>query len=261
MGTSGRDLRVSDPMSSLGSARRMEVEDVGVEQGESVLAEAVDAFGTAFGPRMVAAYALGSLANGGFSSLVSDVDLAVVLAGAITDSDDDILQRVTDAIKTGPTSLHQRLSVFWGTPATWEGQVSGGRFPPLDRLDLIEHGRLLFGGDIRDRMPAPARDELLIVGAEFALDFLGDRLVASQSGLGSMTPSDDALREGTRGLIAFEARAYVLRAAVEPVVVLGGGDEAVVAIERGGVVVDGVNDDESCCCGLACIDGSAQCLG
>ncbi len=35
------------------------------------------------GPRLVAAYALGSLAHGGFSPLVSDVDLGLVLTDPI----------------------------------------------------------------------------------------------------------------------------------------------------------------------------------
>ena len=29
-----------------------------------------------------------------------------------------------------------RARPFWGTPATLQGQRRGGRFPPLDRLDL-----------------------------------------------------------------------------------------------------------------------------
>jgi predicted nucleotidyltransferase len=50
-----------------------------VTQGQAVLAEAVSAYRQALGERLVAAYALGSLAHGGFSPLVSDVDLCVVL--------------------------------------------------------------------------------------------------------------------------------------------------------------------------------------
>ena len=53
----------------------------GVEQGHDVLADAVAAYTQALGERLVAAYALGSLAHGGFSPLVSDVDLALILAG------------------------------------------------------------------------------------------------------------------------------------------------------------------------------------
>ena len=41
-----------------------------VAQGQAVLAEAAIAYRQAFGKRLVAAYALGSLAHGGFSPLV-----------------------------------------------------------------------------------------------------------------------------------------------------------------------------------------------
>ena len=43
--------------------------------GDDVLADAVRAAQQAFGERLLAAYPLGSLAHGGFSPLVSDVDV------------------------------------------------------------------------------------------------------------------------------------------------------------------------------------------
>jgi hypothetical protein len=68
----------------------------------------------------------------------------------------------------------------------------------LDRLDLIDYGRLLFGRDVRDHAARPGRSELLIVGAEFALDFLaGGRSSGepSPAPLGSMTPGEDVTEE------------------------------------------------------------------
>lgn len=47
--------------------------------GEAVLARAVSAYRAALGSRLLAGYALGSLAHGGFSALVSDVDLGLIL--------------------------------------------------------------------------------------------------------------------------------------------------------------------------------------
>ena len=47
--------------------------------GEAVLADAVAAYRAALGTRLAAAYALGSLAHGGFSPLVSDVDLGLIM--------------------------------------------------------------------------------------------------------------------------------------------------------------------------------------
>jgi predicted nucleotidyltransferase len=48
--------------------------------GDDVLADAVRAGRESLGGRLLAAYALGSLAHGGFSPLVSDVDVALILA-------------------------------------------------------------------------------------------------------------------------------------------------------------------------------------
>ena len=55
---------------------------------------------------------------------------------------------------------------------------TGGRFPPLDRLCLLEHGRLLEGNDVRNGLAPPNEAELLIAGARFALDALADDVVA-----------------------------------------------------------------------------------
>jgi len=147
-----------------------------VDNGETVLAEAVAAYRAALGARLVAAYALGSLAHGGFSPLVSDVDLGLVLADPPAPSDPDRIAAVADTVKAGGSPLHQRLSVFWATPGILRGEVVGGRFPPLDRLDLLENGRLLAGADVRPGLgPAavPSGEELLVAGADFAVDFLG----------------------------------------------------------------------------------------
>jgi hypothetical protein len=145
----------------------------GTEQGEAVLAQALAAYQAALGPRLVAAYALGSLAHGGFSPLVSDVDIGLVLADPPRVKDRFTVRTVGDAVRTAGPGLHQRLSVFWGTLATLRGGSSRGRFPPLDRLDLMEHGRLLAGTDAREGMARPAQAELLVAGAEFALGNLG----------------------------------------------------------------------------------------
>jgi hypothetical protein len=141
--------------------------------GERVLAEAVEAFQVAFGDRLLAAYALGSLAHGGFSELVSDIDVGLIISDPPLPEDVSTIQQVADAEKSKGSGLHERLSVFWGTPATLRGEQDGGRFPPLDRLDLIENGRLLAGSDARAGLPRPTARELIVTGAEFALDHLG----------------------------------------------------------------------------------------
>jgi predicted nucleotidyltransferase len=166
---------------------------------ETVLSEAVEAFNDALGERLSAAYALGSLAHGGFSPLVSDVDLGLIVADPPRSDDDATIERVAESVKARGSELHERLSVFWGTTSTLRGEREGGRFPPLDRLDLIENGRLLAGTDERSGLPRPTAQELLIAGAEFALGCLagmgGDAGQAAKR-LGSMRPAAaDAVEE------------------------------------------------------------------
>jgi hypothetical protein len=144
--------------------------------GEAVLARAVAAYQAALGPRLLAGYALGSLAHGGFSPLVSDVDLGLILAGPLRAADRLTIGTVARRLRAGGSDLQRRLSVFWGSPATLRGTARGGRFPPLDRLDLLENGRLLAGADARDGMARPGQAELLIAGAEFAIGYLGGRI-------------------------------------------------------------------------------------
>jgi hypothetical protein len=141
--------------------------------GEAVLARAVSAYRAALGSRLLAGYALGSLAHGGFSALVSDVDLGLILRDPATVQDRLTIRAVARSVRGGGSALDQRLSVFWGTPATLGGQRRGGRFPPLDRLDLLEYGRLLTGQDLRSAAARPDHAELLVAGAEFALGYLG----------------------------------------------------------------------------------------
>jgi len=166
--------------------------------GEIVLARAVSAYQAALGPRLIAGYALGSLAHGGFSPLVSDVDLGLVLDDPLRANDRMTIRKVARSVKAGGSSLDQRLSVFWGTPVTLQGQRRGGRFPPLDRLDLLEYGRLLTGRDVRAVVARPGDAELLVAGAEFALGYLGAKGAALPDRLRGwvrLRPQDSALNE------------------------------------------------------------------
>ena len=131
-----------------------------------MLAAAVERAQSAWGERLLAAYALGSLAHGGFSELVSDVDLGLVLAGPLTAEDGE---HVAGLGKGVDLPLGDRLAVFWGSRAELEGVSAAGRFPPLDRLDLIRYGRLLFGANQRAGLPEPSHRDLVIKGAEAGL--------------------------------------------------------------------------------------------
>jgi hypothetical protein len=153
-----------------------------VVSAETILTEAVDAYQSALGERLLAAYALGSLAHGGFSALVSDIDLGLVLSDPISSRDARTIRAVANAQRAKGSDLGERLSVFWGTPSTLSGDLQGGRFPPLDRLDLLENGRLLAGTEARAGLPRPSANELFITGAEFALEYLAGALPGGRSG-------------------------------------------------------------------------------
>jgi hypothetical protein len=83
-----------------------------------------------------------------------------------------------DSVRAAGSALHSRVSIFWGTPDSLAGRTAGGRFPPLDRLCLLEHGRLLAGDDVRGSLPRPTARDLLRAGARFAHDALADDVVA-----------------------------------------------------------------------------------
>lgn len=157
------------------------------------------AYKEALGERLLAAYALGSLAHGGFSPLVSDIDLGLVVDDPVEPQDMETIQSIAQSQKASGLRLAERLSVFWGTPSTLSSHSPGGRFPALDRLDLLENGRLLIGVEARRNLQRPTEFELLTAGAEFALEFLaGTRSSGSRSrsGLGSMRMAgSDAIEE------------------------------------------------------------------
>ena len=126
-----------------------------------------------FGKRFLAGYAMGSLARGGFAPLVSDVDFGFLLEHPLIEED---VVRVTELARQMQNSglpLSERLSIFWGSPASLSGTEPGGRFPPFDKLDLLEHARLINGEDARTGIPRPSRRELEVDGMIFALDYLG----------------------------------------------------------------------------------------
>jgi hypothetical protein len=146
--------------------------------GEDVLRDVVRVASDSLGERLIAAYAMGSLAHGGFSPLVSDVDVGLILTDPIRESDADAVPGVANNVRSIGSPLHGRVSVFWGTAESFAGRATGGRFPPLDRLCLLEHGRLLTGRDVRSGLTPPNHTELLTTGARFALELLADDVVA-----------------------------------------------------------------------------------
>jgi hypothetical protein len=138
-------------------------------QAEDILGATVDLAQQMWRDRLLAAYALGSLAHGGFRPLVSDVDIGLILADPLLDADALRMKELNGVIKATGRPFSDRLSIFWGSVASLCGRFAGGRFPPLDRLDLQKFGRLVRGRDVRGTLPSPTREELVVAGAEFAL--------------------------------------------------------------------------------------------
>jgi len=146
------------------------------ETGEQVLRTTVDVGREVFADRLSAAFALGSLAHGGFAPLVSDIDIALV----VTSGSEAEIERVRrEAIARAGTPLAERLSIFW---TDWDGVRRGpgptGRLPAVDRLDLLDHGRLLHGVDERAGAVRPDHGTLVVNAAEFACWWFDDARLA-----------------------------------------------------------------------------------
>ncbi len=82
--------------------------------------------------RLIGIYLIGSLAHGGFSARYSDIDMALIAEGPLESGEIDLVNR---KVAAHSVTLAQRLSLFWT-----DQYFSIGRFPPLDRVDYIDHG-------------------------------------------------------------------------------------------------------------------------
>jgi hypothetical protein len=87
---------------------------------------------------------VGSLAHGGFSRRYSDLDLALVVEDGLSDADLASIRAIAAGLSTEWTG---KLSIFWS-----DRSFSLGRFPPLDRVDLIDYG---VGLVVRERIRPP----------------------------------------------------------------------------------------------------------
>lgn len=147
--------------------------------GEEILGRAVRSATDVLGHGLSAAYAIGSLAHGGFTPLVSDVDIMLVI-DPIDENTEALIAEVQESVRIGGGGeLAQRLSIFW---SDWHGVRNGieatGRLPEVDRLDLLESGRLLYGADGRDRAVVPRPGVIVQQAAEFALARFDGRYVS-----------------------------------------------------------------------------------
>lgn len=142
------------------------------QASQIVLENAINYAPKEFGSRLIACYAIGSIAHGGFSPQVSDIDLSIILNSPLLYEDYYRIEAIKNHVKNLKIPLAKRLSIFWGSIASLKNKEAGGRFPSLDRLDLLEHGKLLSGEDIRREIPKPTKREIEVFVVKYALNFL-----------------------------------------------------------------------------------------
>jgi hypothetical protein len=115
----------------------------------------------ALGAELLGAYLIGSLAHAGFSRRYSDIDLALVTRAGLTAP---MLDRMrSEAIGLSP-DWGPKVSVFWA-----DRHFSLGRFPPLDRVDYLDHAVALVEREcVRPARPSLEDIRHYLGGAPFA---------------------------------------------------------------------------------------------
>jgi hypothetical protein len=115
----------------------------------------------AVGADLLGAYLIGSLAHAGFSRRYSDIDVALVTMAGLSAQALDRLRSEAVALSAdwGP-----KVSVFWT-----DRHFSLGRFPPLDRLDYLDHAVALVEREcVRPARPTVEEIHHYLRGAPFA---------------------------------------------------------------------------------------------
>ena len=112
------------------------------------------------GPRLLGAYLVGSLAHGGFNRRYSDIDMALIADGGLNDDDLGATRAAAVALSPG---LAPKLSIFWA-----DRKFTVGRFPPLDRADLIDHAVAFVEAEaVRPNRPPLAEIRAYLGGGPF----------------------------------------------------------------------------------------------
>ena len=103
------------------------------------------------GAELLGAYLIGSLAHAGFNRRYSDMDLAILTEAGLS-------QDALDSLKSEAVALSKdwgsKVSIFWT-----DRHFSLGRFPPLDRIDLLDHAVPLMERE-HLRPPRPTLEEI-----------------------------------------------------------------------------------------------------
>jgi hypothetical protein len=115
----------------------------------------------ALGTELLGAYLIGSLAHAGFSRRYSDIDMALVTREGLSPQALDRLRSEAVALSAdwGP-----KVSMFWT-----DRRFSLGRFPPLDRVDYLDHAVALVEREcVRPARPTLEDIRHYLRGAPFA---------------------------------------------------------------------------------------------
>jgi predicted nucleotidyltransferase len=166
----------------------------GTAEGWRVIDAALASARARLGDGLLSAYAIGSLAHGGFAVAVSDVDLALLTDERPgRDTSTVIAAIATDVAATG-ARLGRRLSVFHAPWQRFTDPPPDARFPPIDRYDLVRYGILVDGEDLRGRYGAPpSAGQIRAQAVDSALGRVtAERLAAELDGLqaGGVTVHD-----------------------------------------------------------------------
>jgi len=112
------------------------------------------------GQRLLGVYLIGSLAHGGFNRRYSDIDMALVIEDGLDDGDLGAMREMATELAPEWAS---KVSIFWANR-----HFSTGRFPPLDRVDFVDHGVVLVESEsVRPNRPSLADIRTYLRGAPF----------------------------------------------------------------------------------------------
>jgi hypothetical protein len=114
----------------------------------------------ALGTELLGAYLIGSLAHAGFSRRYSDIDIALVTEAELTPQALDRMRN--NAVALSP-DWGTKVSVFWA-----DRHFSLGRFPPLDRIDYLDHAVVVMEREcVRPARPTLEEIQHYLHGAPF----------------------------------------------------------------------------------------------
>ena len=103
------------------------------------------------GAELLGAYLIGSLAHASFNRRYSDIDLVIVTEAGLP-------QDALDGLKSEAVALSgdwgSKVSIFWS-----DRHFTLGRFPPLDRVDFLDHAVPLMERE-HLRPPRPTLEEI-----------------------------------------------------------------------------------------------------